>query len=98
VLSVAVPWTASAIQLLTLDGFPRGRSGTILVENTGWVGDGDIVLALRTPLDPPILTAIPTLFIRHLQPARLRSAADLTATPHSAMTAMQAIGGGSRLN
>jgi AraC-like DNA-binding protein len=73
--SVAVPWTATGVQLLTLDGLPHGRSGPISVQAGRWSGDSTIVLKTPTVLDPPILAAIPLLVAR-LQQER-RSPVDL---------------------
>jgi hypothetical protein len=59
VLSVAVPWTADGLQLLTLKDLARGRSTPILVQDGRWYGNGRITLSMPSPLDPPILTAVP---------------------------------------
>ena len=59
ILSVAVPWTSEAIELLTLKGCARGRSAPIMVTNGRWYGDGEITLEPPSPLDPPILAALP---------------------------------------
>jgi AraC family transcriptional regulator len=64
VLSVAVPPTVEAFQLLTLKGLARGRSGPILVETGRWNGDSNVILSPSSPLDPPILAAIPVQIVR----------------------------------
>jgi AraC family transcriptional regulator len=62
--AVAVPWTASGIQLFTLDDLARGRSGCIRVEDGRWSGDSTILLRSPRVFDPPILPAIPLLMTR----------------------------------
>jgi AraC-like DNA-binding protein len=69
--SVAVPWTATGVQLLTLDGLPHGRSGPIRVAAGHWAGDSTIVLKTPSVLDPPILAAIPLLVARLQQERRV---------------------------
>jgi AraC-like DNA-binding protein len=64
ILSVAIPWTASGFQLLTLDGLARGRSGPIHVKSGRWSDVNTIELALPRLLDPPCLAAIPILLNR----------------------------------
>jgi len=73
VLAVAVPWSATGLQLLTLGELHRGRSGAIAAKNGRWSGDSAVTLAVPNLLDPPILVAIPLLV------ARLRNLA--TASP-----------------
>lgn len=64
VFLVALPWTATGMQLLLLDGLPRGRSGVICRSDAGTSGDTSVELRPQSPLDPPILTAIPLLMWR----------------------------------
>jgi AraC family transcriptional regulator len=59
ILSVAVPWTADAIELLTLKGCARGRSPPIVVAGGRWYGNGEMTLGPPSPVDPPILAALP---------------------------------------
>jgi AraC family transcriptional regulator len=61
VLAVAVPWSTSALQLLTLRGLWRGRSGGIRVKDGGWMGSSSVELGIPRLLDPPLLAAIPLL-------------------------------------
>jgi AraC-like DNA-binding protein len=64
VFSVAVPWMACGLQLLLLDGFPRGRSGSIRYDDAGFTGATTVALRPPSLLDPPILIAIPLLIWR----------------------------------
>lgn len=64
VFAVAVPWAAAGMQLITLDGLPRGRSGAIRAEVDGWSGASQIELSAARMLDPPVLSAIPVLLSR----------------------------------
>jgi AraC-like DNA-binding protein len=73
VFLVAVPWTATGMQLLLLDGLPRGRSGVIGWSDAGYSGDTAVELRPASPLDPPILTAIPLLMWRRLSELTMRS-------------------------
>lgn len=59
ILSVAVPWTVDAIELLTLKGCERGRSTPIVVTNGRWYGNCEIILGPPSPVDPPILATPP---------------------------------------
>jgi AraC-like DNA-binding protein len=54
IFAVAVPWTAAGMQLFTLDGLFRGRSGPIRVESNGWSGECTIELTPARPLEPPV--------------------------------------------
>jgi AraC family transcriptional regulator len=60
-MSIALPWTASGMQLLTLEGLPRGRSGLICNDDGRWLGDSAICLSWPHRLDPPILATLPLL-------------------------------------
>jgi len=78
IFAVAVPWTAAGMQLVTLDGLRRGRSGPIRVEGNGWSGESKIEMTSARILDPPILSSIPVRLSRMLadrasQPSSLRS-------------------------
>lgn len=78
IFGVAVPWSATGMQLFTLDGLWRGRSGPIHVGDNGWSGESKIEMTAAKMLDPPVLSAIPVLLSRLLaaraaQPALLRS-------------------------
>jgi AraC-like DNA-binding protein len=64
IFAVAIPWTAAGMQLATLDGLQRGRSGPIRVEDGGWSGESRIELTAARILDPPVLSAIPVLLSR----------------------------------
>jgi AraC-like DNA-binding protein len=64
VMAVMVPETANGVQLLTLKGLARGRSAPIVVKGGQWHGDGGVTLAWPSPLDPPILAAIPIQIAR----------------------------------
>lgn len=64
IFAVAVPWSAAGMQLVTLDGLRRGRSGPIRVEGSGWSGESKIELTSARLLDPPVLSAIPVLLSR----------------------------------
>jgi AraC-like DNA-binding protein len=64
IFAVEVPWTAAGMQLVTLDGLRRGRSGPIRVDDDGWSGDSRIELTSARILDPPVLSAIPVLLSR----------------------------------
>jgi AraC family transcriptional regulator len=64
VFLVAVPWTTTGMQLLLLDGLPRGRSGLICRSDAGYSGNMSVALRPPSLLDPPILTAIPLLMWR----------------------------------
>jgi AraC family transcriptional regulator len=75
VLSVAVPRTAHGIRLLTLKDLPRGRSGPIVVEGGRWSGDSSIRFSEPSPLDPPMLAALP------VQAARLYNASEFLLRP-----------------
>jgi AraC-like DNA-binding protein len=72
VFLVAVPWTATGMQLLLLDGLPRGRSGLISRSDAGYSGDTSVELRPSSPLDPPILTAIPLLMWRRFNELMVR--------------------------
>jgi AraC family transcriptional regulator len=64
VFAVAIPWAAAGMQLITLDGLQRGRSGPIRVEGNDSSGVGQIELSPARMLDPPVLSAIPVLLNR----------------------------------
>jgi AraC family transcriptional regulator len=64
VFAVAVPWAAAGMQLITLDGLQRGRSGPIRAEGNRWSGASQIELSSARMLDPPVLSAIPVLLNR----------------------------------
>lgn len=64
VFLVAVPWNATGMQLLLLDGLSRGRSGMICRSDAGTYGATSVALRPSSLLDPPILTAIPLLMWR----------------------------------
>jgi AraC-like DNA-binding protein len=64
VFAVAIPWAAAGMQLITLDGLQRGRSGPIRAEGNGWSGASQIELSSARMLDPPVLSAIPVLLSR----------------------------------
>jgi AraC family transcriptional regulator len=76
VFLVAVPWTATGMQLLLLDGLPRGRSGVISRGDAGCSGDTSIALRPPSLLDPPILTAIPLLMWRRFNELMVRPPLD----------------------
>lgn len=71
VFLVAVPWTASGMQLLLLDGLPRGRSG-LISRNAGGNCDTSVALRPSSLLHPPILTAIPLLMWRRFNELMVR--------------------------
>jgi AraC-like DNA-binding protein len=73
VFSIAVPWTATGMQLLLLDGLARGRSGLISRSDAGYSGDTSVELRPSSPLDPPILTAIPLLMWRRFNELMVHS-------------------------
>ncbi|MGX0966078.1 AraC family transcriptional regulator [Bradyrhizobium japonicum] len=86
IFAVVIPWTAAGMQLITLDGLRRGRSGPIRVEENGWVGSSNVELRPARMLDPPVLTAIPVLLSRvfadrTLQPLSKRSPTALCDAP-----------------
>jgi hypothetical protein len=62
------------MQLITLDGLRRGRSGPIHVEGNNWSGASAIELGSARSLDPPILTAFPVLLTRMLTNRAAREA------------------------
>jgi AraC family transcriptional regulator len=64
VFLIGVPWTATGMQLVLLEGLPRGRSGLICRSDAGHSGDTSVSLRPSSLLDPPILTAIPLLMWR----------------------------------
>jgi AraC-like DNA-binding protein len=64
IFAVAVPWNVAGMQLFTLDGLCRGRSGPIRVEDNGWSGESRIELMPARILDPPVLSPIPVLLSR----------------------------------
>jgi AraC-like DNA-binding protein len=64
IFAVAVPWSAVGVQLMNLDGMPRGRSGLIRSIESGWAGRTEIELSSARSLDPPVLTALPVLMDR----------------------------------
>jgi AraC-like DNA-binding protein len=66
VFAVAIPWVAAGMQLITLDGLRRGRSGPIRADGNDWSGASRIELTPARLLDPPVLTAIPILLSRML--------------------------------
>jgi AraC family transcriptional regulator len=74
IFAVAVPWVADGMQLITLDGLRRGRSGPIRVEGNNWSGASEIELGSARSLDPPILTAFPVLLTRMLTNRAAREA------------------------
>jgi AraC family transcriptional regulator len=76
VFLVAVPWTATGMQLLLLDGLPRGRSGLICRGDAGCSGDTSVALRPASLLDPPILTAIPLLMWRRFNELMVRQSLD----------------------
>ena len=73
VFLVAVPWTATGMQLLLLEDLPRGRSGLIRRSDAGYSGDTSVELRPASPLDPPILTAIPLLMWRRFNELMVHS-------------------------
>lgn len=79
VFAVAVPWSAVGLQLMSLDGMSRGRSGLIRSIESGWSGRTEIELSSTRSLDPPVLTALPVLMDRLL--------ARLVAQPRSSQNA-----------
>jgi len=64
VFAVAFPCAAAGMQLITLEGLQRGRSGPIRAEANGWSGATQIELSSARMLDPPVLSAIPVLLSR----------------------------------
>ncbi|MBR1147544.1 helix-turn-helix domain-containing protein [Bradyrhizobium sp. AUGA SZCCT0431] len=75
VFAVVIPRAAAGMQLITLDGLRRGRSGPIRVEENGWTGSSNIELRSARMLDPPVLTAVPVLLSRVLADRTLRFSA-----------------------
>jgi len=73
IFAAVVPWAAAGMQLITLDGVRRGRSGPIRVVENGWTGSSDIELTHARMLDPPVLTAIPVLLSRAFANRSLQS-------------------------
>jgi AraC-like DNA-binding protein len=72
VFLVAVPWTATGMQLLLLDGLLRGRSGLISRSDAGCSDDTSVALRPSSLLDPPILAAIPLLMWRRFNELMVR--------------------------
>jgi AraC family transcriptional regulator len=87
VFLVAVPWTATGMQLLLLDGLPRGRSGLIHRSDAGCTGDTSVELRPSSPLDPPILTAIPLLMWRRFNTMMAHAPLEKLFVPPQAATA-----------
>lgn len=84
VFLVAVPWTATGLQLLLLDDLPRGRSGLIRCDGAGYSGDTSVELKLPSSLDPPILTAIPLLMWRRFHELMGRPSQEMLPFPRIA--------------
>lgn len=61
VMAIGVPWSANAMQLLTLDCLPRGCSGSMQVRAGRVTGSTLVKLAPPSSLDPPVLACIPLL-------------------------------------
>jgi len=78
VFLVAVPWTTSGMQLLLLDGLPRGRSG-LISRDPGCCCDTSVALRQSSLLDPPILTAIPLLMWRRFNALMTRPPGEMFA-------------------
>jgi AraC-like DNA-binding protein len=89
VFSVAVPWTASGLQLLLLDGFRRGRSGSIRTDDAGSAGDTAVVLRPPSLLDPPILIAVPLMIWRRFNEPAVDTPRGWTFTPARLANATQ---------
>lgn len=66
-LAVAIDWPLAPLNFFVPDRMLRGRCGPITVENG--VVSGDCNLLLRAPhlTDPPILIALPFLFVEYLR-------------------------------
>jgi AraC family transcriptional regulator len=83
IMSVAIPWSATGVELFLLDGLWRGRSGPIVVKDGGWIGRSTITMAAPSLLDPPTLASIPVFISRILAAgggaASARSAASVWA-------------------
>lgn len=66
-LAVAIDWPLEPLNFFVPDRMLRGRCGPIVVENGAVTGNCDLVLRAAHLTDPPILIALPYLFVEYLK-------------------------------
>ncbi len=65
-LAVAIDAPLDPINFFIPDTMFRGRSGPIVIEDGKVSGSGDLDIRAPRLIDPPILIALPYLFVRYL--------------------------------
>lgn len=75
-LGIGVPWDSDAVDLLHLDGLPRGQGGPVTVAGGRISGRTGIALRDRDRTQPPILSCLPAMVGRRLATLELPETVD----------------------